>query len=215
MIDSAQREQAALGLEQLASLVRAQSWRTTETPPLPPTQAAVIRMLSGATEDGQARRIAERLGISAASLSDSLKALEARGWISRVADPADRRSSRIRLTRAGSAIGKRLRDPEHGIGRLVRNLDPVDVGTLLRLTQLLVMQAQRDGLATGLRTCLGCRFFRPFAGSRDRPHFCDFIGQPFGDAELRVDCAEHSPAEENQLAGNLARFRLPDPSPTD
>src|SRR5690606_5734010 len=36
----ATREQAALGLEQLASLIRARSWRPPHGPALPPTQAA-------------------------------------------------------------------------------------------------------------------------------------------------------------------------------
>ena len=46
MIDTPfQRRQATRGLEQLTHLVRAQSWRQDGTPSLPPTQAAVLRML--------------------------------------------------------------------------------------------------------------------------------------------------------------------------
>ena len=206
-----QRQQAALGLEQLASLVRAQSWRTDKSPSLPPTQAAVIGMLDAGPVGLKARQIAERLGISPASLSDSLKALEAKGWIVRDGDPADRRAALARLSRQGRAIAKQLCDPGQGMGRLVQDLEEEDVGALLRVTQLLVMQAQHQGLATGLRTCLGCRFFRPYGGSSNQPHFCDFIGQPLGDSELRMDCAEQSPADEDQLAGNLARFRHPVP----
>ncbi len=205
------RQQAALGLEQLASLVRAQSWRTGDTPSLPPTQAAVIRMLDGAANGFKARRIAERLGISAASLSESLKALEAKGWIVRESDPEDRRAASIRLSKTGRALARQLCHPGQGMGRLLQALDDQDVGALLRVTQLLVSEAQRHGLATGLRTCLGCRFFRPFSGSASQPHFCDFIGRPFGDAELRADCAEQSPAAADHLAANLARFRVPVP----
>ena len=205
------RQQAALGLEQLASLVRAQSWRMDRSPSLPPTQTAVIRMLGGAPERLKARQIAERLGISPASLSDSLKALEAKGWIARETDPDDRRASLVHLSAQGRDIAKQLHDPDQGMGRLLQDLDEADVGALLRVTQLLVMQAQQQGLATGLRTCLGCRFFRPYGGNEEKPHFCDFIHQAFGDAELRTDCAEQAPANDDQLAENLARFRLPTP----
>ena len=67
-----------------------------------------------------------------------------------------------------------------------------DVGALLRVTQLLVREAQQKGLATGLRTCLGCRFFHPGKGNQSgKPHFCTFVQQPFGDLELRVDCAKY------------------------
>lgn len=209
---SFQRQQAALGLEQLASLVRAQTWRGEDIPALPPTQAAVLRMLSGASEGLRARDISARLGVSAASLSDTLKGMEAKGWIRRRPDPDDGRALRVGTTAAGARLARRLHSPLHGIGALLGKLDQADVGALLRLTQLLVHEAQQQGLATGLRTCLGCRFFRPYAGGReDQPHFCAFIDQPFGDAELRADCAEHEPAEEAHAAASALRFRAPHP----
>lgn len=204
--------QASLGLEQLAALVRAQSWRQDGTPSLPPTQASVLRMLQGLGEGLRARQIAERLGVSAPSLSDSLKALEAKQWIRRVPDPDDRRASFVRLTAAGSRMATQLHRPDQGMGTLVESLGDDDLGALLRVTQLLVHEAQQQGLATGMRTCMGCEFFRPFAsGRQDTPHMCAFLGAPFGNAELRVDCAEQQPAEAERLLANAARFREPAP----
>lgn len=202
------RRQAAAGLESLASLVRAQSWRDDGTPSLPPTQAAVLRMLADTPAGLRAGRIAERLGVSAATVSDSLAALESKRWIKRTPDPDDQRASLVRLTAGGRRTAQRLRDPLQGIGSLVGALDERDLGAFLRVSQLLVAEAQRQGLATGLRTCLSCRYFRPFAtGRADKPHFCGFIEQPFGDAELRMDCAEQEPAAEPVAAASAARFR--------
>ncbi|GAA5073916.1 MarR family winged helix-turn-helix transcriptional regulator [Lysobacter panacisoli] len=207
--DARQREQAAAGLEQLSSLVRAQSWRNEGTPSLPPTQAAVLRMLAGSDEGLRARQIADRLGVSAASLSDSLKAMEAKEWIARSPDPDDKRASVIRLKRSGRALATRLNHPARGMVSLLQGLDTDDVGALLRVTQLLVGQAQQQGLATGLRTCMGCEFFKPFgSGDAARPHYCGFIRAAFGDAELRTDCADQSPADDELLAANRERFRL-------
>jgi len=213
MIDlPVQRRQAARGLEQLATLVRAQSWRQDGTPSLPPTQAAVLRMLQGVQDGWRARDIAERLGVSAASLSDSLKALEGKQWIRRTPDPDDARAARVRLTAAGSRLATRLQRPDRGMGPLVESLGEADLGALLRVTQLLVNEAQEQGLATGLRTCLGCEFFRPFASGRpDAPHVCAFLGTPFGDAELRMDCAEQRPADDGRRRASATRFRQPAP----
>lgn len=203
-----QREQATAGLEQLATLVRAQAWQDDAAPQLPPTQAYVLRALSGADAELRARQLAERLGISAASLSDSLKAMRAHGWLLRRPDPADRRAQLVRLSAQGRALAARLRGPGSGMARLVQGLAADDVAALLRLTQLLVAQAQVQGVATGLRSCIGCRFFQPFAsGDPARPHVCGFIGQPFGDMDLRVDCAEHEAAEAEQQQHSHARFR--------
>lgn len=210
--DLRQREQAAAGLDQLAGLVRAQAWRGEAGAPLPPTQAQVLRMLATATQGLRARQLADRLSVSPASLSDSLKAMEAKGWIRRTADAGDRRAWVVRLSRTGRGLATRLQHPAQGMAGLLKGLEGEDVGALLRVTQLLVAEAQRQGLATGLRTCLGCRFFQPFAGvTPGQPHVCGFIGAPFGDADLRTDCAEQSPADDDLLAVNLERFRLRHP----
>ena len=203
-----QRRQVASGIEQLAALLRAQSRREDGTPALPPAHSAVLKMLDGAGAGMRAKAIAGRLSVTPASVSDTLVTLEARGWIERRPDPDDGRAALVRLTRAGRRLAERLRSPLHGMGALLEGLDEPDLAALLRATQLLVHEAQKQGLATGARTCLGCRHFRPYAsGRRDKPHFCAFIGQPFGDAELRTDCPEQAPAPAPELAANASRFR--------
>ncbi|TWT20234.1 MarR family transcriptional regulator [Luteimonas marina] len=204
-----QRQQVASGIEQLAALARAQSRRPEDgVPALPPAHSAVLRMLEGARPGMRAKAIAARLGVTPASVSDTLATLETRGWIERRPDPDDGRAALVRLTRAGRRLAERLRSPLHGIGALLEGLDEPDLAALLRATQLLVHEAQKRGMATGARTCLGCRHFRPFAtGHRDKPHFCAFIQLPFGDAELRADCPEQAPAPDIELAGNALRFR--------
>jgi len=209
-------DQAATGLEQLAVLARAQSWRAPGSPALPPTQAALLRMLQAAPEGLRAGRMAERLAISPASLSDSLRALEHKGWLRRESDPDDRRASRLHLTAEGQALARRLSAPDQGLAALMGELDDADVGALLRITQLMVRQAQQQGLATGFRTCLGCRFFQPYASGRDDlPHVCGFTRQPFGDPQLRMDCLEQEPAQEPELAASVLRFRQRHPPSAD
>jgi DNA-binding MarR family transcriptional regulator len=209
-------EQAAAGLEQLAALVRAQSWRQDGTPSLPPVQEAVLKALLASPAGLRAIRLAERLAVSPASLSDSVKALQRKGWLERAPDPADRRASRLHLSAEGQAVARRLAEPTRGMAALMGELDVADLGALLRTTQLMVGQAQRQGLARGLRTCLSCRFFQPYASGRDdRPHLCDFTRQPFGDPQLRVDCAEQAPAQAPQLAESLTRFRQRHPPLAD
>lgn len=206
------RKQAALGLEQIASLLRAQAWSDDGSPSLSPTQGAVVRMLAGAATGLRASHVAARLGVSPASLSESIKAMEARQWLQRHADPDDGRASRLRLSAKGRRLAARLDDPANGLGSLLETLDEPDLGALLRVTQLLVREAQRRGLATGQRTCLGCRYFQPFAtGRSDRPHYCAYVAQAFGDPELRIDCNEHEAAIPAAIEANAARFRQPVP----
>jgi DNA-binding MarR family transcriptional regulator len=196
------------GLEKIADLVRAQSWRE-DGAGLPPTQRALLIALARSTQGLRAGEVAANLGVSAASLSDSVRAVEARGWLQRAPDPADARASRLTLTAEGAALAAKLDGPDSGLAQLVATLPEADADALLRAMQLLIREAQARGLLSGLRTCLGCTFFRPFAsGDAAAPHFCAFVGAPFGDAGLRTDCAEQQPQRDaDALAAAVLRFR--------
>lgn len=206
--DLHQRLQLKAGLEKLAELVRAQSWRE-DAAGLPPTQRAVVLALGRAAAGLRAGELASSLGISAASLSDSLRAVETRGWLQRTPDPADGRAMRLQLTPAGAALAARLDGPDSGLAQLVGALPAQDAAALLRAMQLLIREAQLRGLFNGLRTCLDCTFFRPFAsGDAAAPHVCAFVGAAFGDAQLRTDCPEQQPQRDAEaLAAAVARFR--------
>jgi len=65
-----------------------------------------------------------------------------------------------------------------------------------RLLLDLIAGLQRSGTITVARMCSTCRFFRPDAhpGAVER-HHCALVDIPMSDGQLRVDCAEHAPAD--------------------
>ncbi len=203
------RRQAQLGVERLAGLLRAQSVGADDgTPSLHPAQRAALNLLNGQPRGLRAGELAARLGVSAASISDTVRTLEERGWLQRKPDPDDGRAWRLSLTRAGSTLALRLQAPSAGLGPLLQALPEHDVGAFLRAMQLMIGEAQRLGIASGTRTCLGCEFFRPYASDDPRrPHFCTYIGAPFGDPELRIDCPEQQPRSADTLDATVQRFR--------
>lgn len=206
--DTQRQRQLAAGLERIAAMVRSQSWRE-DGAALPPTQRGVLTALTGQARGLRAGALAAKLGVSPASISDSLRAMEAKGWLKRGPDPADARASLLRLSAAGRRLAARLEAPDAGLTQLVAALPEGDAAALLRAMQLLIREGQARGLLSGLRTCLGCAYFRPFAsGEQDRPHVCSYVGAAFGDASLRTDCPEHQPhPDPDAFATDLARFR--------
>lgn len=212
-----QLRQAALGLERLAGLMRAQQWREPDAYALHPAQRALLELLGAQAGGWRVGALAQRLGVSAASVSDTISALEARELVRRERDPGDGRAVRIRATRRGAAWLRRSR-ARGGTGeRLLAALPPDDLDGFARAVQLLIQQAQAQGLATGLRTCSGCEFFRPFGGAGEQPHFCELIGARFGDRELRVDCPEQRPrgGDVSAAAGDAVAMTFRDgPAPS-
>ncbi|MDT0786034.1 helix-turn-helix domain-containing protein, partial [Staphylococcus pseudintermedius] len=70
--------QTALGLERLAGLLRAQQWREPDEHALHPAQRALLELLGEDKRGWRVGELAQRLGVSAASASDTIAALEAR-----------------------------------------------------------------------------------------------------------------------------------------
>lgn len=79
--------------------------------------------------------LADRLGLEKSTVSRLAAGLEARGWLTRERDPANRRFYRLRLTAAGA-------DAAHRVGR---HLHEHHGRLLASLTA-----AEREGLAVGL-----------------------------------------------------------------
>ncbi len=188
-------QQLALGLERLAELLRAQAWKQQQESALNPTQQAVLRRLDGHPEGLRLGQLAGWLGVSAASLSESVGTLERRGDLVRAPDPDDGRASRLRLAPEGKRRLDKLDQSPSPAAQLVEALSVEQQGDMLSLLQLLIAQAQDRGLASGFRTCVGCRFFRPHVHTDSQhPHHCDYLDRPFGSVQLRIDCAEQQPA---------------------
>jgi hypothetical protein len=86
-------------------------------------------------------------------------------------------------------------------------LDPAEQAVFLRALTRIIRELQERGEITVARMCASCRFFRPDVhADRARPHHCAFVDAPFGDRELRLDCADQEPLEPAEAAALWAAF---------
>jgi DNA-binding MarR family transcriptional regulator len=87
------------------------------------------RALAHAARAGTVRQnvLAERMGIEAMTLSGQLERLEARGLVTRSADPLDRRAKLVSLTEAADALLDQVRDVAAGLrGDLASDFDAAE-----------------------------------------------------------------------------------------
>jgi DNA-binding MarR family transcriptional regulator len=75
---------------------------------LTPSEYGVLYALSKAPDGLRVTAMAEDALLTQAGISRLVARLEADGLVERVADPADKRASRIRLTAAGAAAQRRV-----------------------------------------------------------------------------------------------------------
>ncbi len=199
-------EQIAAGLGRVAVYWRAAAWKAVTAAGLNPTQAEILAYLSrrGPTRQGD---LASVLGVSPASLSDSVASLNAKGMIRRRADPQDRRVVQITLSDLGKATQATLPEAPEDLLAALCALPAAEAGSMLRALTRIIRALQEARAIPVQRICATCQHFRPHVhDDAAAPHHCAFVDAAFGDANLRLDCAEHEEAADQDRALTWARF---------
>lgn len=132
----------ALARIQLAC--RPRSFRDPEGGPLVSAHQGRILSVLDDREPAMVGELAEHLGVTASTMSITLKRLEAAGYVRRDRDPLDRRVANVRLTEAGVRARDSLKDldPARTAGMLAL-LEPVERVAALEALALLASAADR------------------------------------------------------------------------
>lgn len=202
---SSAEHQIITGLQRLALFLRASQWEGTKDLGLNPTQGEILTRVASRPE--RLADLALALGITQASLSDSVAALERKGWVRRRPDPNDGRARQIAVTAAGRKLAARIPDAPVALHDALSALGNVDTAGLLRSLTMVIRSLQEARAIPVQRMCVTCRHFRPHVhADTAHPHHCTLVDAAFGDAALQLDCAEHQTAAEDAAAQAWASF---------
>ena len=185
--DAAHR--AARLINRLDRLARAADHRGA----LNPAQRDALRYLGLANRFSRSpAALAEYLGATRGTVSQSLIALEAKGYVTRAPHPRDRRAVTLGLTAAGRAALEEDSGAALLAGAVAAGTG-AEAATLARLleTTLAAAIARNGGRAFGV--CRTCRHFRAGAhAGAARPHHCALLDVPLGEADAGAICVEHA-----------------------
>jgi DNA-binding MarR family transcriptional regulator len=157
---------------------------------LNPAQWEALRYLARANRYSRTpSALAEYLKTTKGTASQTLKSLEAKGYIRRVPVPEDRRAVRIDITDAGHVVLRRdpLQCLESSAAELGGDLDAVS-RFLGRLASVL---EQKNGKDFGL--CAECTYFckNASAGAEGGPHRCGLHEEPLSALDSTKICVSH------------------------
>lgn len=157
---------------------------------LNPAQWEALRFLSRANRYSRTpSALAEYLRTTKGTASQTLKSLESKGYVRRVAVPADRRAVRIDITDAGYVVLRR--DPLQCLETSAAELGE-DLDTVSRfLGRLAVTLERTNGKAFGL--CSECTFFckNDNAAAEGGPHKCGLHEEPLSAVDSTKICVSH------------------------
>lgn len=199
-----------IGLAKIGIALKQQAWAEAGGRGLNPTQGQVLALLRANPGGLRLSALAEQLGVTAATTSDSVTALQRKGLVAKEPSAGDGRGVVVVLTPAGSVEAAAAAAWPDFLLEAVGELSTAEQATFLRALVTMIRTLQEKGRIPIARMCVSCRFFRPYQHEDPaRPHHCAFVDAPFGDGELRLDCADHQNAPADQAAHNWQTFRTP------
>lgn len=174
---------AAHLIERLARVLRAGDHARG----LNPAQAETLRFLARANRFSRTpAALADYLGTTRGTVSQTLLALEAKGLLVRGANARDGRSVHLALTREGEAFVA-----GDAAGALAQAVDATGTADILAAALDAALRsaiAARGGRAFG--ACHTCRHFRADARRGPTPHHCALLDEPLAHSDARLICAE-------------------------
>lgn len=195
----------ALGRVQIA--MRADSWEEFGQQGLSPTQGQILILLAQRPTGLRLSEIAAELAVSAPTVSDSVRVLVDKGYVSKSRAKDDARAIAIRLTASGQRLVQRLDSIGGTVESVLASLPESEQIQLYRTMLRVVRELQASGKISVARMCVTCRYFRPNAHQdTERPHHCALVDAAFGDRTLRSDCPEHELADQHLAAQNWEAF---------
>jgi DNA-binding MarR family transcriptional regulator len=196
-----------VAISRLSTVLRAGMWEFATTESLNPAQADILQLLRDRTEGVRLTWLAAQLSVSLASVSDSVSTLASKGLVLKARATDDGRASALWLTDEGKLVAKRLASALSFADDAVARLDSVVQEQLLITLFRLIVELQKSKRCPALRACPSCRFFEPNVfPSEPSPHHCALVKAPLAISFLRIDCAEHQPAEPEVERHNWAVF---------
>ena len=202
--------QSSTKLAKIGMALKQQAWAEAGGRGLTPTQGQVLALLRANPDGLRLGVVAEQLGVTAATTSDSVTALHRKGLIAKQPTAGDGRGVVVVLTPNGSREAAAAAAWPDFLLEAVGELSTAEQATFLRALVAMIRTLQEKGRIPVARMCVSCRFFRPFRHNDPaRPHHCAFVDAPFGDGELRLDCPDHRTAPADQAARNWQIFRDP------
>jgi DNA-binding MarR family transcriptional regulator len=175
-------------LERLSRLIRAREHGDD----LNPAQWEALRYLARANRiSNSPGALTQYLGATKGTISQTVKALERKGYVGKAEREGEKRSVTLTVTAKGQEA--LTRDPWSKLAKATTKLGSKTRPRLAKgLRELLDKELKRGGHKSfGL--CATCRFFREkgLAGNALGPHQCMLLAMPLSAAESQQICVEH------------------------
>jgi MarR family transcriptional regulator, negative regulator of the multidrug operon emrRAB len=172
-------------VERLGNLMRAEFRRVASEEQLQPVHVQALAYLGRANRySNTPQAMAEYLGLTKGTMSQSLLLLDRRGLIERYQDDLDRRVVRLRLSQAGEQFINEAQ-PQLAWQHATRNISPNRIRNAVSALRETLSTFQEDNEGRAFGHCQSCRHFERLS---TRAYRCGLMGDRLSGPETRKVC---------------------------
>lgn len=186
-----------VGLERVSEAFKVLLWEKAKTLGLSPIQIQILIFIAYHKQElCNISHLAKEFNVTKPTVSDAVKVLEKKDYITKIPSSTDNRSYSIVLSLQGEKIVQTTRDFANPIKNEVDKINDTDLEALYTSLSKVIYNLNKVGILNVQRTCYACSFYE----NKHNKHYCNFLDKPLANKEIRIDCPEF----EQKLAGSIS-----------
>lgn len=175
-------------IERLGNLLRTDSRRGGAEHGLQPVQFEALHYLSVCNRYSDTpMATTEYLGQTKGTVSQTLKVLEKKGLLTKVADDSDKRVVHLKVTRAGDKLLQRFIPSLQFVEACEQISEKSQTQIVACLKELLLTIQKTNGMKS-FGVCKTCRYNQKNKGNN---YFCKLTQEPLSVDDIKLICREH------------------------
>ncbi len=184
-----------VGLERVSEAFKVLLWEKAKTLGLSPIQIQILIFIAYHKQElSNVSHLAKEFNVTKPTISDAVKVLEKKDYITKIPSITDNRSYSIILSTHGKKIVQTTNSFANPIKNEVEKIDDKDLEALYTSLSKVIYNLNKVGILNVQRTCYACAFYE----KKKNKHFCTFLEKPLANKEIRIDCPEF----EQKLVGS-------------
>jgi DNA-binding MarR family transcriptional regulator len=130
--------------------------------------------------------LSKEFNLSKPTVSETIKTLEKKQYITKITDKVDTRSYFITLTDLGKKIVQHTKQYANPLVNIISNITDANKIMLWQNITAIIKELNDVDLINPHRTCTNCRFYSKNKNSS----FCKLLNQELKIEDIRIDCLE-------------------------
>ena len=181
-------------LERTSEIFRMLLWNQSKKTGLSPLQSQILLFVRSHSKDkSKISYLAQHFHITKATVSDTVKSLIRKEFVSKECDLEDKRSFVLSLTKKGLKVINSINGLGKEFLKPIGNLDINSQTKLLSSLMSILNSLSNDGVISTERMCFSCANYTKETKINLESHHCALLQKELELKELRIDCLEYLP----------------------